>query len=58
VAQAAISILLLVGAGLFVRSLQAGLATDLGMDPRGLAAATVDLSLHGVHRGRQGGVLP
>jgi predicted permease len=47
IAQAAISILLLVGAGLFIRSLQAGLATDLGMDPRGLAAATVDLGLHG-----------
>ena len=47
VAQAAISVALLVGAGLFIRSLQAGLATDLGMDPRGLAAVTVDLSLYG-----------
>lgn len=47
VAQAAISVVLLVSAGLFIRSLQAGLATDLGIDPRGLAAATVDLSLYG-----------
>jgi predicted permease len=47
VAQAAISVVLLVSAGLFIRSLQAGLGTDLGMDPRGLAAATVDLSLYG-----------
>lgn len=47
VVQAAISIVLLVSAGLFIRSLQAGLSTDLGMDPRGLAAATVDLRIHG-----------
>jgi predicted permease len=53
VAQAAISILLLVGAGLFIRSLQAGLTTDLGMDPRGLAAATVDLSIHGYNAERK-----
>lgn len=52
-AQAAMSVLLLVGAGLFVRSLQAGLATDLGLDTRNLAAVTVDLSLHGYDQARR-----
>ena len=36
VAQAALSVVLLAGAGLFVRSLQAVSATDLGYDPQGV----------------------
>jgi predicted permease len=46
-AQTAMSVLLLIGAGLFIRSLRAGLGTDLGIDPRNLAAATVEVGLHG-----------
>lgn len=53
IAQAAMSVVLLVGAGLFVRSLQAGLATDLGVDTSNLAAVTVDLSLHGYDQDRR-----
>ncbi|HVT38613.1 MAG TPA: ABC transporter permease [Gemmatimonadaceae bacterium] len=42
VMQAALSVLLLVGAGLFVRSLQELAAVDLGMKPVGLLSASVD----------------
>jgi FtsX-like permease family protein len=41
------SLVLLVGAGLFVRSMRAGLSTDIGFDPRPLAAVTVDARLMG-----------
>ena len=42
--QAALSVVLLVGAGLFVRSLRTVLAVDLGFDARRVAMATVDFS--------------
>ncbi|HEX5436434.1 MAG TPA: ABC transporter permease [Gemmatimonadaceae bacterium] len=45
--QVALSLLLLVGAALFARSLRAGLTTDLGFDPRPIAAVDVELDLHG-----------
>ena len=44
VLQAALSVVLLVGAGLFVRSLHNVLSIDLGYDARHLALATVDFS--------------
>ena len=40
VAQAALSVVLLIGAGLFVRSLQQVQALDLGIDPRGVLYVT------------------
>jgi predicted permease len=43
VTQAALSVILLVGAGLFVRSLQRAQAIDLGFEPDGLILASVDL---------------
>lgn len=52
-AQVAMSLLLLVGATLFVRSLQAGLATDLGFDPEPLAAVTVNLRVQGYDPARE-----
>jgi predicted permease len=45
VGQVAVSLVLLVVAGLLVKSLAASLATDPGFDPRRLAMATVDLSM-------------
>jgi predicted permease len=45
--QVALALTLLVGATLFARSLRAGLTTDLGFDPRPLAAASVNLRMHG-----------
>ena len=42
--QAALSVVLLVGAGLFVRSLHSVLNVDLGYDAPHIAAATVDFS--------------
>ena len=42
--QAALSMVLLVGAGLFVRSLHSVLAVDLGYDAPHIAVATVDFS--------------
>ena len=47
VGQVAMSLVLLVGAALFVRSLRAGLTSDLGFEPRLLAAVTVDPELAG-----------
>jgi predicted permease len=46
-AQIAITLVILIGAGLFVRSLRAGLAADLGFDPDPIVTATVELRLHG-----------
>ncbi len=45
VAQVAISLVLLVGAGLFVRGLQRALSTDLGFRTDGVALATVNPGL-------------
>jgi predicted permease len=42
--QAALSVVLLVGAGLFIRSLRTVLAVDLGFDARRVAMATIDFS--------------
>ena len=45
--QIALSLVLLVAASLFARSLQAGLASDLGLDPRPIALVSVDVRRHG-----------
>jgi predicted permease len=45
--EVALSIVLLVGAGLFVRTMQAGLRSDLGFDPTPLAAVRVNPALGG-----------
>lgn len=45
--QVSMSLMLLVGAGLFVRSLRAGLMTDVGFDPRPLATSSADPRLIG-----------
>ena len=50
--QVAVSIVLLIGAGLFARSLRAGLTTDLGFDPTTLAAISVDPGLNGYDAAR------
>ena len=47
VGQVAFSIMLVVGAGLFVRALQRAAEIDPGFDPRGLELAALDLSLGG-----------
>jgi predicted permease len=47
VAQVAFSILLVVGAGLFVRALQRTGSVQLGYDPRGVEVAYLDLGLAG-----------
>jgi predicted permease len=49
-AQAGLSLLLLVGAGLFVRSLWRVVHTDIGYEPSRLLVADVDLSLVGMER--------
>src|SRR5262249_10234752 len=46
VGQVAVCFVLLVAAGLLIRSLGVSRATDVGFDPRGLALATVDLGMH------------
>ncbi len=51
-AQVALSLALLVGAGLLARSLQRALATDFGFQPRGVVLADVDLGLQGYDAGR------
>ncbi|OLC40293.1 MAG: hypothetical protein AUH43_26580 [Acidobacteria bacterium 13_1_40CM_65_14] len=45
--QVALSMLLLAGGGLFVRSLQHVRHVDLGFDPTGLVTTTIDLKLQG-----------
>ncbi|MEW5927749.1 MAG: ABC transporter permease [Gemmatimonadota bacterium] len=47
VAQLAMSLLLLVTAGLFVQALRGALAADLGFEPDGVVAAGLDLRAHG-----------
>lgn len=49
-AQACLSVLLLVGAGLFVRSLWRVVHTDIGYDPRNVIVADADLRLAGFDR--------
>ena len=46
VAQVAVCFVLLVGAGLLLRSLTASRNADVGFDPRGLVVATVDMGMH------------
>ncbi len=46
VAQVAVCFVLLVGAGLLLRSLSASRNADVGFDPRGLVVATVDMGMH------------
>jgi predicted permease len=52
-AQVALALVLLVGAALFGRSLRAGLTTDIGFDPRPLAAVSVELRIHGYDNAAQ-----
>jgi len=47
VAQVTLSVVLLVGSGLFVRTLREGLAADLGFEPEGLALTTFYLGFAG-----------
>ncbi|HEX7049885.1 MAG TPA: ABC transporter permease [Longimicrobiales bacterium] len=47
VGQVAVSLVLLIGAGLFVRSLRNAAAVDLGFDPEGVLLATLMLDLEG-----------
>lgn len=51
-AQIALTVVLLVAAGLFVRTLQRALATDLGFAPDGVVIATIDLAPHGYDENR------
>jgi predicted permease len=53
VAQVALSLLLLIGAGLFVRSLSNLGALDPGFEPGGILAFSVDPSLNGYDLGRR-----
>ena len=46
-AQVALSLALLVGAGLLARSLQRALSADVGFQPRGVTLARIDLGLQG-----------
>jgi predicted permease len=50
--QLAMSIVLVIGAGLFTKSLQNGLATDLGFDSTEMGTASVDLGLQRYERPR------
>jgi predicted permease len=47
VAQVALTVVLVVGAGLFARALQSAAAIDPGFNPAGVEASTLDLSLAG-----------
>src|ERR1043166_503733 len=49
-AQAMLSLVLLVGAGLFVRSLWRGVHADIGYDPPGAIVADVDLGVAGYNK--------
>ena len=50
--QVAFSLVLLVGAGLFLRSLQNASSIDIGFDPRNILLMTVDPKLHGYSHGK------
>ena len=45
--QLAVSLVLLIGAALLVRSLRAAQETDVGFDPKGLAVMEINLKMHG-----------
>jgi predicted permease len=45
-AQTALAVVLLIGAGLFVRSLRNGLATDTGFTTRSMAMLSIDFGMH------------
>jgi predicted permease len=49
--QVAISLVLLVGAGLLLRSIRAGFETDIGFDPHPLAAVTTVMRYDGTREG-------
>ncbi len=53
VAQVAVSLTLLVGAGLFLRSLSAARDVDVGLDPRGVLVAGVDLGTQGYSKAEE-----
>ena len=53
VAQVALSLLLLIGSGLFLRSLQNAYSTDLGFETRNALLASVDLSLQGYSQAQE-----
>ena len=53
VAQVTLSLVLLVGAGLFLRSLQSAAAIPLGFDPSGVLTMSVDLQLQGFGEARE-----
>ena len=53
VSQVALSLLLLIGSGLFLRSLQNAYRTDLGFDTRDALLASVDLGLQGYKPAQQ-----
>jgi len=53
VAQMALSLVLLIGAGLFVQSLWRAMQVDPGFDPHGLAVVSFDLDLLGYPPGRR-----
>lgn len=53
-AQVAVSVVLVVGAALFARSVQRGLAVDTGLEAEGVAALSFGLSAHG-YGGPEGG---
>ncbi|HEX5438076.1 MAG TPA: ABC transporter permease [Gemmatimonadaceae bacterium] len=52
VAQLALSVVLLVATGLFVRTLRSALAVDPGVDPDGVVVASVDLAPNGYDEAR------
>ena len=52
VAQVAVSLVLLVAAGLFVRSVQRAQSVDLGFDPRHVLNLSMDVSQQGVDEAR------
>ncbi len=53
VAQVAVSVVLLAGAALFVRSLQAAQDVDPGLDPSGVIVASMDLTTQGYDDARR-----
>lgn len=53
VAQVAVSLLLLITAGLFLRTLNKALNVDIGFDPSGIAAVQFDLELQGYSAARR-----
>jgi predicted permease len=52
IGQVAVSLVLLIGAGLLVRGLQQGQSTDLGFDQKNLIVATMDLTTQGYDEAR------